>query len=100
MTNGHGKSESVIVAVKPANKADKSAAEQVRGGGSRSEASGAKDETKENAGQQSTCRAQSRVSVSGTGTHTASNKDKEGREVHVAPPPYQHPTAGRGVLRA
>src|SRR6202163_3592875 len=54
MMNGRGKSDSAIVAVKPTNKAERSAAEPVepRAG------------TKGNAGQQSTCRAQSRVSVS------------------------------------
>src|SRR5258708_504819 len=54
MMHGHGKSGSVIVAVKPANNAERSAAELVE----------PRAETKENAGQQSTCRAQSRVSVS------------------------------------
>ena len=54
MMHGHEKSDAAIVAVKPANKAERSAAESVepRAG------------TKGNAGQQSTCRAQSRVSVS------------------------------------
>ena len=54
MMHGRGKSDSAIVAVKPTNKAERSAAEPVepRAG------------TKGNAGQQSTCRAQSRVSVS------------------------------------
>ena len=55
MMHGHEKSDSAIVAVKPANKAEcESAAEPVepRAG------------TKGNADQQSTCRAQSRVSVS------------------------------------
>ena len=54
MMHGHEKSDPVIVAVKPANKAERSAAEPVerRAG------------TKGNAGQQSTCRAQNRISVS------------------------------------
>src|SRR5215475_9839608 len=54
MMHGRGKSDSAIVAVKPTNKAERSAAEPVepRAG------------TKGNVGQQSTCRAQSRVSVS------------------------------------
>jgi RNA-directed DNA polymerase len=54
MMHGREKSDSVIVAVKLANKAEQSAAEPAerRAG------------TKGNAGQQSTCRAQSRVSVS------------------------------------
>src|SRR5215470_3607202 len=54
MMRGHEKSDSVTVAAKPANKAEQSAAEPVepRAG------------TKGNASQQSTCRTQSRVSVS------------------------------------
>jgi RNA-directed DNA polymerase len=54
MMHGHEKSDPAIVAVKPANKAERSAAELVerRAG------------TKGNASQQSTCRTQSRVSVS------------------------------------
>src|SRR4029078_10747619 len=54
MMHGHEKSDPVIVAVKPANKADANAAESVepRAG------------TKGNAGQQSTRRAQNRASVS------------------------------------
>jgi hypothetical protein len=54
MMNGPEKSDPAIVAGKPTNKAEQSAAELVepRAG------------TKGNAGQQSTCRTQSRVSVS------------------------------------
>ena len=54
MMHGHEKSDPAIVAVKPANKAERSAAEPVerRAG------------TKGNADQQSTCRTQSRESVS------------------------------------
>src|SRR6266849_1752412 len=54
MTHGHGKSDSAIVAVKPTNKAERSAAEPVE---PRAEAKG-------NASQRSTHRAQSRASVS------------------------------------
>ena len=54
MMHGRGKSDSAIVAGKPANKAEQSAAEPVE------RRAGAKG----NAGQQSTCRAQSRESVS------------------------------------
>jgi RNA-directed DNA polymerase len=54
MKHGGGKSDSAIVAVKPTNKADRSAAEPVE---PRAEAKG-------NASQQSTHRAQSRASVS------------------------------------
>jgi hypothetical protein len=62
MMNGHEKSDPVIVAGKPANKAERSAAELVerRAG------------TKGNAGQPSTRWTQSRISVSqGVGSHTA-----------------------------
>jgi hypothetical protein len=54
MMHGHEKSDSAIVAVKPANKVERSAAELVerRAG------------TKGNASQQSTPRAQNRISVS------------------------------------
>ena len=54
MMYGHEKSDSVIVAVKPANKAGANAAELVE----------PRTGTKGNAGQQSTCRAQNRISVS------------------------------------
>jgi hypothetical protein len=54
IVHGRGKSDPVIVAVKPTNQAERSAAESVepRAG------------TKANAGQQSACRTQSRVSAS------------------------------------
>src|SRR5207244_10653952 len=54
MMHGHEKSDSAIVAEKPANKAEQSAAESVE----------PRAETKGNANQQSTHRTQSRVSVS------------------------------------
>jgi hypothetical protein len=54
MMLGGGKSDSAIVAVKPANNAERSAAEPVE----------PRAETKGNAGQQSTRRTQSRISVS------------------------------------
>jgi RNA-directed DNA polymerase len=52
--HGRGKSDEAIVAVKPANKAERSAAEPVE----------RRTETKGNVGQQSTRRTQSRISVS------------------------------------
>jgi RNA-directed DNA polymerase len=64
MMHGHEKSDSVIVAVKPANKAAPPAAEQSTVGPAAAEPVEPRAETKGNAGQQSTCRAQSRVSVS------------------------------------
>src|SRR5713226_7313752 len=51
MMHGRGRSDSVIVAVKPANKAERSAAEPVE----------PRAEAKANAGQQSTHRAQYRL---------------------------------------
>jgi len=54
MMNGRGESDSVVVAVKPANKAEQSAAEPVE----------PRTETKGNASRQSTHRAQDRASVS------------------------------------
>ena len=54
MMHGRGKSDSAIVAVKPTNNAERSAAEPVE----------PRAETKGNADQQSTCRAQNRISVS------------------------------------
>src|SRR6266511_673552 len=54
MMHGHEKSDSAIVAGKPTNKAERSAAELVE----------PRAETKGNAGRQSTCRTQSRTGVS------------------------------------
>src|SRR6202048_360169 len=64
MMHGHEKSDSVIVAAKPANKAVQSAAEQSVGEPAVAEPGEPRAETKGNVDQQSTCRAQSRVSVS------------------------------------
>jgi len=64
MMHGHEKSDSVIVAAKPANKAVESAVEQSAGEPAVAEPGEPRAETKGNADQQSTCRAQSRVSVS------------------------------------
>ena len=63
MTHGHEKSRSAIVAVKPTNKAERSAAEPVE----------RRAETKGNADQQRTRRTQRRISVSKllAGSHTA-----------------------------
>src|SRR5256714_3691823 len=62
--NEHEKSDSVIVAAKPANKAAHLAAEQSAAEPAAAEPVEPRAETKGNADQQSTCRAQSRVSVS------------------------------------
>jgi RNA-directed DNA polymerase len=64
MMHGHEKSDSVIVAAKPTNKAAHPAAEQSGVGPAAAEPVEPRAETKGNADQQSTCRAQSRGSVS------------------------------------
>jgi len=64
MMYGHEKSDSVIVAAKPANKAVQTAVEQSAGEATAAEPVEPRAETKGNVDQQSTCRAQSRVSVS------------------------------------
>ena len=64
MMHGHEKSDSVIVAAKPANKVARPAVEQSAAEPATAEPVEPRAETKGNAGQQSTCRAQSRVSVS------------------------------------
>ena len=62
MMYGPEKSDSVLVAGKPTNKVERSAAESVE----------RRTGTEGNAGQSSTCRTQSRISVSqGVGSHTA-----------------------------
>jgi RNA-directed DNA polymerase len=64
MMQGHEKSDSAIVAVKPANKMANAAADQSTGAQAIAESAEPRAGTKGNAGQQSTCRAQSRISVS------------------------------------
>ena len=63
MTHGHEKSDSAIVAVKPANKAAPTGAEQSVAGQAAAEQVERRAETKGNADQQSTRRTQSRASV-------------------------------------
>jgi len=63
MMHGHEKSDSVIVAAKPANKATRHSAGQPVVEPVAAELVEPRTETKGNAGQQSTCRAQNRVSV-------------------------------------
>ena len=64
MMHGHEKSDPAIVAVKPANKAEQPAAEQSAAELTAAEPVEPRAGTKGNAGQQSTCRTQRRVSVS------------------------------------
>ena len=78
MTNGAGKSGSAVVAVKPTNKAEQSAAELVE---PRAGAEG-------NAGQQSTRRAQNReMRVTGAGAHTA-GRHVAVRRMYLRQEPY------------
>ena len=64
MMHGHEKSDPAIVARKPANKGARPAVEQSAAEPATAEPVEPRAETKGNAGQQSTCRAQSRISVS------------------------------------
>src|SRR6266513_1001635 len=64
MMHGHEKSDSVIVAAKPANKVAHPDVEQSEEEPATAEPVEPRAETKRNADQQSTCRAQSRISVS------------------------------------
>ena len=78
MTHGPEKSDFAIVAVKPANKAAPTGAEQSVAGQAAAGQVERRAETKGNADQQSTRRTQSRASVArGAGTHTDSRKGKE-----------------------
>ena len=64
MMHGHEKSRSAIVAVKPTNKAERSAAEQSAAETTAAESVERRAETKGNVGQQRTRRTQRRISVS------------------------------------
>src|SRR5216683_3036191 len=64
MMHGHEKSRSAIVAVKPMNKAERSAAEQSAAEPTAAELVERRAETKGNVDQQSTRRTQRRISVS------------------------------------
>ena len=64
MMHGHEKSRSAIVAVKPTNKAERSAAEQSAAETTAAESVERRAETKGNVDQQRTRRTQRRISVS------------------------------------
>ena len=81
MMHGHEKSDSVIVAVKPANKAD---ANRCGAGGAKGGDQGECGPAKHVPGSEPDKR------VTGAGPHTASRKGKEEGEVHRALPPHQH----------
>jgi RNA-directed DNA polymerase len=63
MMHGHEKSDPVIVAMKPANKAEQLAAEPSAAEPTAAEPVEPRAGTKGNVGQQSTCRTQSREGV-------------------------------------
>ena len=86
MMNGRGESDSAIVAGKPTNKAERSAAEPAE----------PRVEAKGNAGQQSTRRAQNRVSVS-QALERIRQTARQG-EVHRALPPRQCRSPRGGIL--
>ena len=93
MMHGHEKSDSVIVAVKPANKvAPRYGA--VRGGVSRSGVGGAKGGGQgEYAPAKHVLDSEPGSRVTGAGTHTASREGKEEGEVHRALPPHRYRAA-------
>src|SRR6476661_4309097 len=101
MMHGREKSDPAIVAVKPANKAANPAVEQSAAEPATAEPVEPRAGTKGNVDQQSTCRTQSRVSVSQAldRIRKVARETKEEGEVHRAFPPRQHRIARRGVLR-
>jgi RNA-directed DNA polymerase len=64
MMHGHEKSDPAIVAMKPANKVEQPGVERTAAEPTAAELAEPRAGTKGNAGQQSTCRTQSRVNVS------------------------------------
>src|SRR4051794_8588586 len=77
MKHGHEESDLAIVAGKPANKAEWSAAEQSADGPTAAELVEPRAGTKGNVDQQSTCRAQSRGKRdTGAGTHTQAVRER------------------------
>ena len=89
------KSDSVVVAGKPANKAERFAAEPVeprteaKGDGGQGERGPTKHAPGAGPGQR----------VTGVGTRTASRKARKEGEVHLAPAPCRSRHAENGVLR-
>src|ERR1700741_580611 len=99
MMHRRGKSDSAIVAEKPANKAAAPVGEKFTTRAGRSGAGGAKG------GDQGECGSAKHVPgaepgkrVTSAGTHTESRKGEEEGEVHLALPPHQRRTARSGVL--
>src|ERR1700687_2585183 len=89
MMHGREKSDPAIVAVKPANNAERSAAEPAE---PRAGAEG-------NVGQHGPG-TEPGNRVTGAGTHTASSKAREEGEVHHAPPSHQHGSPRTSVPRS
>src|SRR6266542_793223 len=90
MMHAREKSDSAIVAGKPTNKAERSAAEPVEPrGGDQGECEPAKHAPDTESGKRDP----------GAGTRTESSKQKEEGEVHRALPSHQRRTSRSGVLR-
>ena len=101
MMHGAEKSDPVIVAGKPANKAEQPPAERSAGEPNAAERVEPRVGTKGNAGLAKLVPdAEPGKPVTGAGTHTASRKGEKEGEVHRALPPHQYRAARRGVLRA
>jgi hypothetical protein len=93
--HGHEKSDPAIVAMKPANKVEQPAAEQSAAVPTAAESAEPRVGTKGNAGQQSTCRTQSRVSVTqDVGSSTAANGRRYPRWEPYAGKPHVRFCAG------
>jgi hypothetical protein len=88
MMHGPEKSDSVGVAMKPMNKAERSVAELVE----------PRTGTKGDAGHQSTLGAGPGKCVTGAGPRTASRKAKEEGAVHLAPAPCRSRHVENGVF--
>src|SRR5258706_11754183 len=90
MMHEREKSDPAVVAVKPTNKAERSAAEPVEPrAGAEGECGPAQHGPSTEPGNR----------VTGAGTHTASSKARKEGEDHHAPPPRQHDASRTGVPR-
>src|SRR3979409_292274 len=90
MMHEREKSDPAVVAVKPVNNAERSAAEPVEPrAGAEGEGEPAPDGPSTETGNR----------VTGVGAHTASSKAKDKGEVHHAPPPHQYGSPRTSVPR-
>jgi hypothetical protein len=98
MMHGYEKSDSVIVAAKPANKAEQPVAERSAGEPTAAESAEPRTGTKGNASQQSTYRAQNRESVTQALERIRKVAKERKKERFTAL--YHHIGIDQGVLRA